>query len=274
MSSIWEGTEKFRLVLLGGGHTNTQVLKYFRRENVPKHIELILVSDYESAFYSGLCPAGVAEMCEEKDFSIEFCICNSYCVQGVYLRALIKIALFICILLNCSKALGWEFIQCQVTKIEASKQKITGQTSDKKQLTIKYDLLCVDIGSRNVGHALPGVQEYSVGTRPLKQLLQKIDSKLSQCLEDINKQSIIIVTVGGGVAGCELTMCMLARVQNRTRQRKDFQVHSIVVTNKDGVCADEPESLREAVTKVMLEKKLRYFMFIVIIVINIYKWIQ
>lgn len=54
--SAWENGKPFRLVLLGGGHSNTQVMKHLTSKNVPKNIKLILVSDYDHSLYSGMCP--------------------------------------------------------------------------------------------------------------------------------------------------------------------------------------------------------------------------
>ncbi len=51
-----EKNKKIRLVLLGGGHTNTQVIKHILKKDVPDNIELILVSDYNTSLYSGMCP--------------------------------------------------------------------------------------------------------------------------------------------------------------------------------------------------------------------------
>lgn len=67
----------FRLVLLGGGHTNTQVIKHIRPgdERIPEpirnNLELILVSDYNTSLYSGMCPGGVADLYKEPEFSVE-----------------------------------------------------------------------------------------------------------------------------------------------------------------------------------------------------------
>ena len=79
MAAEEENSKKFRLVLLGGGHTNTQVIKHIRPndERIPEslrnNIELILVSDFDNSLYSGMCPGGVATLYNENEFSVELC---------------------------------------------------------------------------------------------------------------------------------------------------------------------------------------------------------
>lgn len=74
-----EKEKPFRLVLLGGGHTNTQVIKHIRPgderipESIRNNMELILVSDYDTSLYSGMCPGGVANLYTEPQFSVELC---------------------------------------------------------------------------------------------------------------------------------------------------------------------------------------------------------
>ena len=70
--SVWENNKPFRLVLLGGGHTNTQVLLHITSNNVPNNIELIIVSDYNMSLYSGMCPGGVSKQYKQRDFSVKY----------------------------------------------------------------------------------------------------------------------------------------------------------------------------------------------------------
>ena len=51
---------KRRLVLVGGGHTNTQVIRDTPADAFAEHVELVLISDSQYAMYSGMLPAMIA----------------------------------------------------------------------------------------------------------------------------------------------------------------------------------------------------------------------
>ena len=112
------------------------------------------------------------------------------------------------------KTQGWKFICAKIVEIKASKNVLI--TADKKE--IKYDVLCINIGSTNVGNGYPGVSEYAICTRPLILLMDKIDkqekiliSKITSQLDALKNNENIVVkiyNVGGGCAGCEISMCI------------------------------------------------------------------
>ena len=156
-----------RLVLLGGGHTNTQVIKHIVSGSVPENVHLILVSDYDTSLYSGMCPGGVAQQYIESQFSVD--------------------------LVACCQKLKWTFIRKTIIEINPSKQLLIA--SD--ETVIKYDILSIDIGSTNAGiDKYEGIRQYAISTRPLKLLMDRMSRKESELLQKhqqtLKKKSICL----------------------------------------------------------------------------------
>lgn len=172
----------------------------------------------------------------------------------------------------CCQVLGWKFIKCKITQIDTIKQEIisnsndfdfdfksetknddTNSTNNTKSdgdlIRIKYDLLCIDIGSTNIGKDLAGINQHAICTRPLKLLMNKVINKQKEIVSkvrlkiesklvkmdkemekfdnndnsggssekkedfDLEKVEIIrVIVVGGGCAGCELAMGLQHRL--------------------------------------------------------------
>ena len=125
------------IVLLGGGHANCLILKDLS-EKVGNKIKITLTSEYDHTFYSGMLPACIANFYKEKEISIDLKSLAEYC--------------------------GIDFILTKTTKIDAEKNLIHFENN----LSINYDLLVVNIGSRTLGKfSVKGVHEHTICTRPI-----------------------------------------------------------------------------------------------------------
>uniref|UniRef100_A0A6A7G876 Pyridine nucleotide-disulfide oxidoreductase family protein n=1 Tax=Hirondellea gigas TaxID=1518452 RepID=A0A6A7G876_9CRUS len=180
--------QNFTVVLLGGGHTNTQVINTLHRNDFPDHTELILVSDGDKAFYSGMIPGFLARLYCESDLVVSL---SQLCQSS-----------------------GWEFIYASVNRIEANRRLI--HFEDPNLRALKYDCLLANVGSKTFGSDLPGVKKYAVCTRPLSSL----GSRLSELDElhfskEQSSTSRELVIVGGGAAGCEMAMALQSRWNSR-----------------------------------------------------------
>ena len=59
-----------RVVLAGGGHSNCILLKLFKKHIPPDFpVELVLISESDTAFYSGMLPATVANLYPTEDIA-------------------------------------------------------------------------------------------------------------------------------------------------------------------------------------------------------------
>eukprot|EP01084_Bolivina_argentea_P124031 219795_1 len=241
-----EKNKKVRLVLLGGGHSNTQVIKHIRKKDVSDNIELILVSDYNTSLYSGMCPGGVANQYEESEFSVD--------------------------LIPCCKQLEWTFICKTIIEIN-DKENILIATDGTK---IKYDILSIDIGSTNLGLGkYEGINEYAISTRPLKLLMDKLNKSETNLLNKIktehteneNKQqdiSLNVICVGGGCAGTELIMGIKHRLTTNIEKLittnklniNNINIKSTIITNSDQILYNDPKALQTSVLETLKSKNI------------------
>lgn len=174
-----------RIVCIGGGHCNCQVLKMLKKlvdapgPNQP-HIELTLVSSGPKSYYSGMLPGSVSTLYTDDDITVHLAPLSAWC-----------------------KA---KFIDAEVTKIEGAQNRI----HLKDGQIVEYDALAVNVGSRTKDSGqIKGVWDYSLTTRPLNDLLPKIVKKENE----LKAQGIIprVVVCGAGAAGTELSFAFKKR---------------------------------------------------------------
>lgn len=67
-----------------------------------------------------------------------------------------------------------EFVEKRVARVSGDESKLYFDDGD----TLDYDVLCLNVGSKTKdGHLVPGVYEHSLSTRPINELLGKIEQK-------------------------------------------------------------------------------------------------
>jgi NADH dehydrogenase FAD-containing subunit len=104
-------------------------------------------------------------------------------------------------------------ITCIDTTIESTffKSKIIPDLTEFKKFTIPFDYLVIDVGSISKSvDDIKGVKEYTITTRPIAQMIYKLDNFEANS----TKTKIDVVIVGAGAAGVEL--CFTVR-QNTGR---------------------------------------------------------
>lgn len=174
-----EASKRTRVVFVGGGHCNCLALKLLK-ENMPANCELILVSEAPLSYYSGMLPGASARLYKDEDIQIQLAPLAKWC--------------------------GAQFIEKRVKEVKANDNKLLFEDGS----TLSYDVLALNVGSKTRGaFTIPGVWEHSLTTRPINELLGKIQSKEEHLL----RNSIIprVVVCGGGAAGVELSFAFKAR---------------------------------------------------------------
>ena len=94
----------------------------------------------------------------------------------------------------------------KVARIEANANKVHFADGG----SIDYDILCVNVGSKTRDtERVPGVWEYSLPTRPINNLLERISKKE----QDMTAKGIIprVAVVGSGAAGVEMAFAFKQR---------------------------------------------------------------
>ena len=140
-----------------------------------------------------------------------------------------------------------KYIQKPVVKVIGKENKVylaNGQTVD-------YDVLVINVGSRTRdSYTTPGVWEHALTTRPINDLLPKIENKENELM----REGIIpdVVVVGGGAAGTELSFAFKARWTKYFGR----EINVRILTSQDGPIPYDPLATRKMVFKLMKDYRI------------------
>lgn len=177
---------------------------------MPDSAKLTLVNEAPRSYYSGMLPGTVATLYTTEDLQISLEPLAIWC--------------------------NAQYIQKRVKKICANDNRI--QMDDDSFLD--YDLLVVNVGSKTAGSFnTAGVWENSMTTRPINDLLPKIERKEKEFLE----QGIVpVVNVcGGGAAGVELAFGFKRRWSDLFKTN----IKVTILSGSDEIMPGVHESLRK-----------------------------
>jgi selenide,water dikinase len=148
------------VVLIGGGHAHVQVIKALNTRSRPHNLHVTLIDLQFSASYSGMVPG---------------------CVAGLYSLAQVQIALdsladWSGIDFVCGKVVG--VLLDENDELHGQKLVLVEDADDDGNVVrreIPFDVVSVDIGSttRNFT-ATPGADRYTISTRPISDLVRRI----------------------------------------------------------------------------------------------------
>lgn len=169
------------IVLLGGGHAHSLVIRQWGKSPVPG-ATMTLVSRDRYTPYSGMLPGYVA---------------------GHYSRDQVHIDLK-----NLCSWASVQFIEATASAVDAEQQRIvTCSSSD-----VHYDVLSLDTGSVPDTRTVPGASDFSVPVKPV----HVFEEKWFALQERMGQNPISIGLVGAGAGGLEL----LLAVEHATRHRE------------------------------------------------------
>ena len=172
------------LVLVGAGHAHVQVLRAWAAAPLPG-VELVLVSPQALAPYSGMVPCWLAGAWGFDDT----------CINAAALAA----------------AAGARWLADAVVSLDP----VTRQLRLGQRALLAYDVLSLDIGSTLYP---PAPQTLPTGVRllamrPLDGLQARWDALLAEYLDANPETAWHVTAVGGGAAGVESLLAMLARLR-------------------------------------------------------------
>jgi NADH dehydrogenase FAD-containing subunit len=99
-----------------------------------------------------------------------------------------------------------DYIEKRVQMIDANKGKLVLED----QSDVNYDALAVNVGSRTKGaRDVKGVEKHSLTTRPINDLLGKVERKEEKLIKD--KITPVLAVCGSGAAGIELSFAFKNR---------------------------------------------------------------
>ncbi|GAA3910967.1 FAD-dependent oxidoreductase [Halomonas cibimaris] len=178
-------TQQKELVLIGGGHAHALVLEALARRPEPG-VRLTVVSESPLAAYSGRIPAWLAGECTLAETQID-------------IAAL------------CRRA-GARLIAQRATAFSAEKREVTLAGNER----LRFDVASINVGATV---AAPDAAQKAAPTllamRPLAALPERWQALCARvdALPAGSRQSV--VSVGGGGAGCETLLAVLAALRAR-----------------------------------------------------------
>ena len=205
------------LVLAGGGHTHTLLLKALQKH--PLHCRLILLSSTRYTPYSGMLPGVIAGVYQPEEAHID-------------LKVLAENS-------------GSEFIEDEITTLAADSNELTtlgGQT-------LKYDALSINTGSTQQ-RVIEGPDCISI--KPVKRFLPWLSEELQERLKQFEQQSktFNLVMVGGGAAGVEVAMALRERFKYST-------VLTVHIITFNGVVPGHSRAVRRLVNNELGQKGIQ-----------------
>ncbi len=183
-----------RLVLAGAGHAHAQVLLDWARAPLPG-IDLVLVSPQPLAPYSGMVPGWLSGAYRFDQIVIDFAA--------------------LC------RAAGARWVQDELVALQPAEHTLllaSGQT-------LHYDLLSLNLGSTLTPPTEPGTPVLSM--RPLSHLQAAYEALLGQWVASSESGPYTVTAVGGGAAGFESLLGVMARLR---QLRPDRVVQGRLVT--------------------------------------------
>ena len=124
-----------------------------------------------------------------------------------------------------------DFVQKRVKQVKASQNKLIFEDDTE----LEYDVLSLNVGSKTRGSMnVPGVWENALTTRPINDLLGKIQRKE----DELKERGIIprVVVCGGGAAGVELSFAFKARWSREFGKDIDLTI----ISHADDILPSEP----------------------------------
>ena len=101
-------------------------------------------------------------------------------------------------------------------------------------------MLAINIGSKTKNtDKIPGVRDFSLTTRPINDLLGKIEKREKELLDSNTTPKLIVC--GAGCAGVELSFGF----KNRWEKVFGTKIETTLLTNVDEILPGEKDALRE-----------------------------
>lgn len=177
-----------RLVLVGIGHANLQVLARMVTDPLPD-IDLVAVSLSDKHHYSGMVPGYLRGGYREDQIAFD--------------------------LPNSVAAAGGKLIQGRAVGIDLEARTVSLQDGQE----VEYDLVSFNLGSQAAGQDSPGIGENAVRVKPMSQAVS-LKRAIVQLRDTTSPEKQRVAVVGAGAAGFEVA-CGIAEfldVAGRARE--------------------------------------------------------
>jgi pyridine nucleotide-disulfide oxidoreductase family protein len=205
-----------RLVLIGAGHAHAIVLEAWARAPLAE-VDLVVVSPYRIAPYSGMVPGWLAGAYRFDEIGIDF-------------EAL------------CARA-GARWLPASLARLDPSGRHV--ELDDGTRLT--YDLLSLNVGSTLTPPQGTGDAQV-LSMRPLSELRVAWEALLERWVAPDDARPLRVTAVGGGAAGFESLLAVLRRLR---ALRHDRQVLGALWSRSGELLPGHPPSARRAALRAL-----------------------
>ena len=173
------------VVLLGVGHTNAHVLRMWKMNPV-ENAQLICVSDFPIATYSGMLPAVVAGQASVSDMQID--------------------------LVRLAQSAGARLIIGKVTGLDHERRELL--FADRPPLA--FDIMSIGIGSRPTFKGVKVADDAPlIAVKPMQTFLSRLQDRLASMV----KPEPVITVVGGGLGSIEIAVCLWERFHGNPKHK-------------------------------------------------------
>lgn len=170
-----------RVVLVGGGHSQVQVLRAMMMRPWPE-ARVTVVLDTPVAIYSGMVPGFVARQYRAPELEID--------------------------VVPLARLAGAEVVLTPAVGVDPRRRRVLLEG----RAPLAYDFCSFDIGSTVAGLDLPGVRAHACATRPISRLVAEIESVSEAFLDGDPARPFEVVVAGGGAGGVELAFTLRERL--------------------------------------------------------------
>lgn len=187
----------------------------------PAGSKLTMICEGDRSYYSGMLPGSTANIYDPKEIQVELKPVAEWCKAT--------------------------FIEKRVVKIMADDNKIECDDGE----VVEYDVLAINVGSKTKKtFDTPGVLEYSLTTRPINDLLGKIEKREQELLD--NNITPKLVVCGAGCAGVELSFGF----KNRWKGVFGKDIETTLLSNHDHVLPGEKPHLRKRMEEKLAKQNI------------------
>ena len=185
-------------MLIGGGHSHVEVLKNFAMSPLPGVRITLIASDLHTP-YSGMLPGLVAGIYDFDETHVD-------------LRPLCQFA-------------GARLLHAEATGLDISHQHVMCPGRPP----VAYDVLSLNIGSRQPTHMVPGAKQFATAVKPINRFMAAWQDLVERVLAYPGRRRIGVV--GAGAAGVEIILSMQRRLHDllteHDRQPSELSFHLI-----------------------------------------------
>lgn len=216
---------KLSVVLVGSGHASSQVLLKIAeaiekgRKNLKNEVVFILLTEYKYSIYSGMIPGCVSLQYHQREALIDNALLcqKSSSFQLILGRALSinmksKIITYESTASESLELFGNDKFTSRFIDEPRKDSTISSSSSSSSSIiSLSFDIIVINIGSKSKGESIPGVHNFTIPTRPIGKLLHRLEDfeqKINSIQSSNNKNCLVI---GGGCAGIELIFALRER---------------------------------------------------------------